>query len=89
MNRILSPLERTLFSILFLTYCTWVCGPDGEFSPYVSPDGEYSFFMSTRLMPDERIPVSLTADLLHQYRMGAESGNTGRVRSPTHPSRRN
>jgi len=49
----------------------------GEFSPYVSPDGEYFFFMSTRLMPGERIPEFLTADFLGQYRMGPESGNAG------------
>ncbi len=50
---------------------------DGEFSPYVSPDGEYFFFMSTRIMPDERIPELLTADFLRQYRRGPESGNAG------------
>jgi Tol biopolymer transport system component len=49
----------------------------GEFSPYVSPDGRYLFFMSTRPMPEDRIPAELTRDFLLRYRGGPESGNAG------------
>lgn len=50
---------------------------DAEFSPYVSPDGEYLFFMSARRLPDSEIPASLDADFLRNFRMGPESGNAG------------
>ena len=49
----------------------------GEFSPYVSPDGRYLFFMSTRMMPEAEIPAELSRDFLWRYRMGPESGNAG------------
>ena len=50
---------------------------DGEFSPYVSPDGRYFFFMSTRLGAQERIPPALTWDYINAYRMMPEIGNAG------------
>jgi hypothetical protein len=43
---------------------------NGEFSPYVSPDGEYFFFMSTRPKPREAIPDSLTYDFLQEVHAG-------------------
>jgi Tol biopolymer transport system component len=49
----------------------------GEYSPYVSPDGRYLFFMSTRPMPEDRIPAELSRDFLVRYRAGPESGNAG------------
>jgi len=50
---------------------------DGEFSPYVSPDGRYFFFMSTRLGARERIPDTLTWRYIRDYRMLPEIGNAG------------
>ncbi len=50
---------------------------DGEFSPYVSPDGRYLFFMSTRLSARERIPDTLTWSYIRDYRMMPEIGNAG------------
>ena len=50
---------------------------DGEFSPYVSPDGRYFFFMSTRRIPAESIPDSLTWDYLKGFRQMPETGNSG------------
>lgn len=38
----------------------------GEFSPYVSPDGKYLFFMAARSGPAESIPAVLTADYLRE-----------------------
>lgn len=49
----------------------------GEFSPYVSPDGRYLFFMSTRPLPDTAVPDTLSLDFLTRYRAGPESGNAG------------
>ena len=49
----------------------------GEFSPYVSPDGRYLFFMSTRLGARERIPPLLTWDYIQGYRQQPEIGNAG------------
>jgi len=49
----------------------------GEFSPYVSPDGRYFFFMSTRLGARDRIPDTLTWDYIKGYRMMPEIGNAG------------
>lgn len=49
----------------------------GEFSPYVSPDGRYLFFMSTRLGAPDRIPPILTWDFIKGYRMMPEIGNAG------------
>ena len=48
---------------------------NGEFSPYVSPDGEYFFFMSTRPKPREAIPDSLTYDFLQEVHGGPHNGN--------------
>jgi len=48
---------------------------DGEYSPYVSPDGQYFFFMSTRRRSDESLPDTLTADFLRRFRTEPESGN--------------
>ena len=48
---------------------------DGEFSPFVSPDGRFFFFMSTRLRPDTAIPDTLTRDFLFRYRAEPGSGN--------------
>jgi hypothetical protein len=50
---------------------------DGEFSPYVSPDGRYFFFMSTRRLPMESIPDSLTWEYLRGFRQMPETGNAG------------
>lgn len=50
---------------------------DGEFSPYVSPDGRYFFFMSTRVGPPSRFPDTLTWDFVRSYRMMPETGNAG------------
>jgi hypothetical protein len=49
----------------------------GEFSPYVSPDGRYFFFMATRMGARERIPPILTWDYIRSYRMLPEIGNAG------------
>lgn len=49
----------------------------GEFSPYVSPDGKYFFFMSTRQGARDRIPDTLTWDYVRRYRMLPEIGNAG------------
>jgi len=48
-----------------------------EFSPYVSPDGRYFFFMSTRRFPLESLPDTLTWDYLRQFRHMPETGNAG------------
>jgi hypothetical protein len=47
----------------------------GEYSPYVSPDGRYFFFMATRPLPDPSIPDSLSLAFLRRYRADPESGN--------------
>ena len=49
----------------------------GEFSPYVSPDGRYLFFMSTRLGARERIPSTLDWAYIQSYRNQPEIGNAG------------
>jgi len=46
-----------------------------EYSPYVSPDGRFFFFMSTRPGPAEAIPDTLSREYLLRYRAGPESGN--------------
>lgn len=48
-----------------------------EISPYVSPDGRYFFFMSTRPLERERIPETLTWEYMRGYRMMPEIGNPG------------
>ena len=50
---------------------------DGEFSPYVSPDGRFLFFMSTRTGARDRIPDTLTWKYIREYRMMPEIGNAG------------
>jgi hypothetical protein len=50
---------------------------DGEFSPYVSPDGRYFFFMSIRPGAQDRIPPTLTWEYIMEYRMMPEIGNAG------------
>lgn len=49
----------------------------GEFSPYVSPDGRYLFFMSTRPGARDRIPATLTWNYIRGYRLMPEIGNAG------------
>jgi hypothetical protein len=49
----------------------------GEISPYVSPDGRYFFFMSTRALARERIPDTLSWEYISGYRMMPEIGNAG------------
>jgi hypothetical protein len=48
---------------------------DGEYSPYVSPDGRFFFFMATRPRPEPEIPDTLTRDFLLRYRTEPGSGN--------------
>jgi len=48
---------------------------DGEYSPYVSADGKYFFFMSTRPLPEAEIPDTLTRHFLLRYRTLPGSGN--------------
>jgi hypothetical protein len=47
-----------------------------EWSPYVSPDGRYFFFMSTRTAERES-PERLTLDYLKQLHNAPEGGNPG------------
>ena len=37
---------------------------NGEFSPYVSPDGRFFFFMASRRIPWEAWPDTLTRDVM-------------------------
>lgn len=46
-----------------------------EWSSYVSPDGRYFFFMSTRAPWPEQVPESLTREWLLDFHAGPESGN--------------
>jgi hypothetical protein len=46
-----------------------------EFSPYVSPDGKYFFFMAARPRPPESIPALLTADFLRELHSGPQNGD--------------
>ncbi len=46
-----------------------------EWAPYVSPDGKYFFFMSTRQPYPEGASDRLTRDWLMQFHQGPESGN--------------
>ena len=50
---------------------------NGEFSPYVSPDGMYFFFMSTRPRSRETLPDRLTYDFLEEVYSGPQNGNPG------------
>jgi hypothetical protein len=47
----------------------------GEFSPYVSPDGKYFFFMAARTGPIEPLPGALTADFLQGLHAGPHNGD--------------
>ena len=47
----------------------------GEWSPYVSPDGRYFFFMSTRYRSADQFPEALTADYLNEVHGQPLSGN--------------
>jgi WD40-like Beta Propeller Repeat len=49
---------------------------DAEYSPYVTRDGKYFFFMSSRPLPDAAIPDTLTRDFLLRFRAGPGSGNS-------------
>jgi hypothetical protein len=49
----------------------------GEFSPYVSPDGRFFFFMSTRPFPVDNLPDTLTWAYLKRFRQLPETGNAG------------
>jgi len=49
----------------------------GEFSPYVSPDGRFLFFMSIRPFPMETLPDTLTWEYLRGFRQLPETGNAG------------
>ena len=46
-----------------------------EWSPYVSPDGRYFFFMSARQPYPADAPERLTRDWLLDFHQGPESGN--------------
>lgn len=46
-----------------------------EWAPYVSPDGKYFFFMSTRQPYPGEAPDRLTRDWLMSFHQGPESGN--------------
>jgi hypothetical protein len=48
---------------------------DAEYSPYVSPDGKYFFFMAARPRPDEAIPDTLSWEFLQRFRAEPGSGN--------------
>jgi hypothetical protein len=49
----------------------------GEFSPYISPDGRFLFFMSIRPFPMETLPDTLTWEYLRGFRELPETGNAG------------
>jgi hypothetical protein len=48
----------------------------GEHSAYVTSDGKYLFFMSTRLMPDDKKPVRLTYKTLITLYNQPQNGNS-------------
>jgi hypothetical protein len=47
-----------------------------EFSPYVSPDGKYFFFMSSRIPEKEKWPKELTFSLLEEMFNKPGNGNS-------------
>jgi hypothetical protein len=47
-----------------------------EFSPYVSPDGRYFFFMSSRFLPREEWPAKLSYGHLREAYAGMPNGNS-------------
>lgn len=46
-----------------------------EFSPYISPDGKYFFFMANRPLPENKYPVQLTFNFLKQLHQQPQNGN--------------
>lgn len=50
---------------------------NADFSPYVSPDGRFFFFMAARPFDLETLPSILTADYLDRFRQLPETGNPG------------
>lgn len=51
--------------------------PDGgEYSPYVSPDGKYFFFMSSRTQPDEEKPAKLSYGFFRMLYNKPQNGNS-------------
>ena len=49
---------------------------NGEYSAYVTNDGRYIFFMSTRLMPDDKKPGKLTYKTLETLYTQPQNGNS-------------
>ena len=49
----------------------------GEWSPYVSPDGRYLFFMSTRRLDPAGLPARLTRAALERMHNAPMNGNSG------------
>ncbi|MFH0991082.1 MAG: hypothetical protein V1799_13820 [bacterium] len=50
--------------------------PSGlEYSPYVSPDGKYFFFMSSRLLPNDQWPPVITRQFLLNLHNQPQNGN--------------
>lgn len=47
----------------------------GEFSPYVSPDGRFFFFMAARPRPPGSFPGVLTADFLRELHSSPQNGD--------------
>jgi hypothetical protein len=47
-----------------------------EFSPYVSPDGKYFFFMSSRFLPREKWPAALSYGDLRKAFSGLPNGSS-------------
>ncbi len=47
-----------------------------EFSPYVSPDGKYFFFMSSRFLPEEKWPAKLSYGDLRKAFRGMPNGSS-------------
>lgn len=48
---------------------------NGEYSPFVTRDGRYFFFMSTRPRPRDAMPTRLTYDFLEQVYGAPQNGN--------------
>jgi hypothetical protein len=49
--------------------------PGGEWSPYVSPDGRYFFFMSSRRPAPESYPSRLTSDFMKEMHNSSPNGD--------------
>nr|NQU89566.1 PD40 domain-containing protein [Bacteroidota bacterium] len=47
-----------------------------EYSPYVSPDGRYFFFMSKRSIPDDSIPEKLSYEFLQKMHNHCNNGHS-------------